>query len=230
MFKKIIIRFFLYCFLTSFVYILYCKWFYPPITITQLSHAFTLGIHRTYINEDRIPYDIKLAAIASEDQDFAEHHGFDWKSLRTSFTTSKKKHRKLSLGSGASTISQQTAKNVFLWQGEGITRYIRKGLEFYFTAMIELIWGKKRILEVYLNVIEMGQGIYGVEAASEHYFHYPASQLTRKQSAMIIACLPNPRRFSVVPPSARVLWRYPQILQQMNNIEDDDDIQAIIRR
>lgn len=111
----------------------------------------------------------------------------------------------------------------------GITRYIRKVPEMYFTKMIELIWGKRRILEVYLNVIEMGPGIFGIEAASQKYFGKSAGNLSRAEAAMIIASLPNSKKFLVRPMSGRVAWRYPQILRQMHNIEGDEDIQKLIR-
>ena len=127
---------------------------------------------------------------------------------------------------GASTISQQVAKNVFLWQGRG---WIRKGLEAYFTFMIELIWGKKRILEVYLNVIEMGSGVYGIEAASRNYFNKSALKLGIYESAMIAACLPNPKRFPVKPMSRYVSMRHPVIVRQMNNLRDDEDIIKIVK-
>ena len=127
---------------------------------------------------------------------------------------------------GASTISQQTAKNVFLWQGRS---WLRKGLEVYFTKMIEWIWGKKRILEVYLNVIEMGRGIYGAEAASQAYFKKPARQLSRREAAMITACLPNPKKFTVKPLSRYVAARSVWVQVQMRALEADSDVQAIIR-
>jgi monofunctional biosynthetic peptidoglycan transglycosylase len=139
------------------------------------------------------------------------------------------KKKKRVRGAGASTISQQTAKNVFLWQGSGIGRYIRKVPEFLYTQLIEWVWGKRRILEVYLNVIEMGPGIYGIEAASQAYFKKPASKLSRAEAAMIIACLPNPKRFTVKPLTRRVQWRYPHIMEQMNNLEGDEDIEEVIR-
>jgi monofunctional biosynthetic peptidoglycan transglycosylase len=124
----------------------------PPVTITQLGGLFGgYGLKRDYVSWDEIPKSVKLAAIASEDQLFPEHEGFDWKSIDKSVNGPKKKKRER--GAGASTISQQTAKNVFLWQGSGIGRYIRKVPEFYFTQLIEWTWGKKRIMEVYLNVI-----------------------------------------------------------------------------
>ena len=223
-------RFFLFLFISSFVYIIICKWFMPPITITQLSNSFSYGLKRDYVQWDDISYNVKLAAIASEDQAFPDHNGFDWDAIEKSLKPKKKKKKsKIPLGGAASTISQQTAKNVFLWQGSGVTRYIRKAPEFYFTFLTELIWRKKRILEVYLNVIEMGPGIFGIEAASQKYFHKHAKNLSREEAAMIIACLPNPKKFSVVPMSTRVAWRYPQILHEMNNIEDDEDVLAIIK-
>ena len=150
--------------------------------------------------------------------------------LNKAYAPEKKgKKTRIPLGGGASTITQQVAKNVFLWQGGGITKYVRKIPEIYFTKMIEWVWGKKRILEVYLNVIEMGSGIFGIEAASKKYFGKSAKYLSRSEAAMIIACLPNPKKFYVIPISRRVAWRYPQILQEMNNIEDDEDILALIK-
>jgi monofunctional biosynthetic peptidoglycan transglycosylase len=201
----------------------------PPITVTQISNSFSYGLKRDYVSFENMGYNIKLAAVASEDQTFADHNGFDWDAIEKSFKpkkTKRNKKSKIPLGGGASTISQQTAKNVFLWQGGGV---IRKIPEFYFTQMIEWTWNKKRILEVYLNVIEMGPGIFGVEAAAQHYFHKPAKNLSRSEAAMIIACLPNPKIFSVVPMSRRVSWRYPQILREMALIEDDEDILDIIK-
>ncbi len=200
----------------------------PPITITQAVDGISgNGLKRDYVSWENISRNIKLAALASEDQRFAEHNGFDWKSIDKSVNGPKRK--KKIRGGGASTISQQTAKNVFLWQGTGYGRYIRKVPEFYYTQMIEWTWGKKRILEVYLNVIEMGPGIYGVEAASQAYFHKSAKNLSRAEAAMIIACLPNPKKFTVKPMSHRVQWRYPQIMAQMNNLEGDEDIEEVLK-
>ena len=126
---------------------------------------------------------------------------------------------------GASTISQQVAKNVFLWQGKS---FIRKGFEAYFTFMIELIWGKRRILEVYLNVIEMGEGIFGIEMAAKKFYNKRAKYLTRAEAAMIAACLPNPERFKVRAASGYIVNRSGWIIQQMNNLESDPDIQRVI--
>lgn len=223
-------RIVLLLFLSSLVYVIVCRWLMPPVTITQIANSFGYGLHRDYVRWKDISPAVKLAAIASEDQAFTDHSGFDWDAIEKSLHPKKRgKKTRIPLGGGASTITQQVAKNVFLWQGGNISKYVRKVPEMYFTKMIEWIWGKKRILEVYLNVIEMGPGIFGIEAASQKYFGKSASNLTRTEAAMIIACLPNPKRFSVKPISRRVAWRYPQILQEMNNIEDDEDIQALIR-
>src|SRR6185436_2769288 len=151
------------------------------------------GLKRDYISRKKISDNARLAVIAAEDQLFPDHSGFDWKSIKKAMAYNKRKPNRIH---GASTISQQVAKNVFLWQGRS---KFRKGLEAYFTFMIELIWGKKRILEVYLNVIEMGRGIYGIEAASQSYFNKPAASLTRAEAACITACLPNPKKYSVKP-------------------------------
>jgi monofunctional biosynthetic peptidoglycan transglycosylase len=195
----------------------------PPITITQLVSLISGdGLKRDYINSANISYNAKLAVISSEDQLFPDHSGFDWRSIKKAMAYNKRKPNRVH---GASTISQQVAKNVFLWQGRS---WIRKGLETYLTFMIELIWGKKRILEVYLNVIEMGRGVYGIEAASNKYFNKPAKNLSRNEAAMIAACLPNPKTYTVKPLSGYVVTRQGWVLRQMNNLEDDPDIQDII--
>lgn len=199
----------------------------PPITITQfVSFSKGCGLKRDYVTWNHIAPSVKLAAIASEDQLFAVHNGFDWQSIQKSISSNNSSGR--AKGSGASTISQQTAKNIFLWQGSGVSKYLRKVPEFFYTQLIELIWGKKRILEVYLNTIEMGKGVYGIEAASQLYFHKSAAKLTRQEAATIIACLPNPKKFTVVPKSKRVSWRSTQILKQMNNISSDAAIKTLI--
>ncbi len=228
-FWRLIKRSLLIAFISSLLYLILCRWVMPPITITQISNSFTYGLKRDCVSWDNISYNVKLAAIASEDQTFPDHNGFDLDAIEKSFKPKKGKKKKLPLGAAASTITQQTAKNVFLFGGGGIIKYIRKVPEAYFTLMIELLWGKKRILEVYLNTIEMGPGVFGIEAASQQYFGKSAKLLSRQEAAMIIACLPNPKRFSVKPVSVRVAWRYPQILREMHNIEDDDDIQNIIK-
>ncbi len=203
----------------------------PPLTITQVSNSFNYGLKRDYISWDEMGKNIKWAAIASEDQAFADHNGFDWDAIEKSLKPKPSKKRKKSktpLGGGASTISQQVAKNVFLWQGSGISKYIRKAPEFYFTFLIELCWSKKRILEVYLNTIEMGPGVFGIEAAAQHYFKKSAKNLSKEEAAKIVACFPNPKIFGVNPMSRRVAWRYPQIIREMNHISDDEDLEDIV--
>jgi monofunctional glycosyltransferase len=204
------------------IYIILLRWIDPPFTITQLSSWVSGdGLKRDYVNYDEMSPNIRLAVIASEDQLFPDHNGFDIENIKKALESNKKKKRIR----GASTISQQVAKNVFLWQGRS---WFRKGLEVYFTFMIELIWGKERILEVYLNVAEMGKGIFGVEAASQKYFKKPASKLTRTEAAMIAACLPNPKKYVVNPPTRYITRRYPWILTQMNNLESDPDVDRFL--
>jgi monofunctional biosynthetic peptidoglycan transglycosylase len=217
-FKKIV----LYGFLFSIFYVLLCKWVNPPVTITQLgSFLGGHGLSRDYVSIDNMNPNIKLAVMSSEDQLFPDHNGFDFKSIEKAM----KHNRKSKSLRGASTISQQVAKNVFLWQHGG---YFRKGLEVYFTFMIEKVWSKKRILEIYLNVAEMGEGIFGVEAAAKKYFNKSAKDLSRTESAMIAACLPNPKVYTVKPLSRHVAYRYQWILRQMTQLEGDPDIQALI--
>lgn len=214
----------LFLFIAQLVYLILLRWINPPITFTQLSNwVGGNGLKRDYVDYEEISVYARLAVIASEDQLFADHDGFDFKSIKKAM-----KHNKKSKSlQGASTISQQVAKNVFLWQGRS---WIRKGLEVYFTFMIELLWSKRRILEVYLNVIEMGKGVFGIEAAAQRYFKKPANNLNKQESAMIAACLPNPKLYTVKPVSAHVSSRYPWIIQQMNNIADDEDIQVIVQK
>jgi monofunctional glycosyltransferase len=218
-------RIFVFLFIFHLVYIVLLKWMNPPITITQLGSLFQgEGLRRDYVGDDQLSYNMKLAVIAAEDQIFPDHGGFDWKSIDKA---RKHNERKPNRVRGASTISQQTAKNVFLWQGRS---WLRKGLEVYFTKMIEWIWGKKRILEVYLNVIEMGKGIYGAEAAAQAYFKKPASKLTRREAALIASCLPNPIKYTVKPPSRYVSIKHGWVMRQMAVLEKDPDVQKVIRR
>lgn len=217
-------RIFLFLFFFQLFCILLFKWVNPPITMTQLvSYVSGHGLKRDYVGWNKISYNARLAVVASEDQAFPDHSGFDWKNIKKAMAYNKKKPNRIR---GASTISQQVAKNVFLWQDRS---KIRKGLEAYFTFMIELIWGKKRILEVYLNVIEMGKGIFGTEAAAQTYFNKSAAALSRTEAAMIAACLPNPKRYTIKPLSSYVTVRRQWVLQQMNNLEGDTDIQNIIK-
>jgi len=221
---RVIKKVFLWLFVLQFVYIIFCKWINPPITITQtVSLLQGYGLHRNYIEFSEMGPNIKLAIMASEDQLFPDHNGFDIKAIKMAMKYNKKHSTKVR---GASTISQQVAKNVFLWQGRSM---FRKGLEVYFTFMIEKIWSKKRILEMYLNVAEMGKGIFGVQAASKAFFKKDAKNLTRSEAAMIAASLPNPKMYSIKPLSNYVANRYIYILRQMGNLEADPDIAELIK-
>lgn len=220
---RFVIKAFLYGLILSILYILFCKWINPPITITQLNSVIKgNGLKRDYVSLDNMSPYVKLAVMCAEDQLFPDHNGFDFKSIEKA----RKHNQKSKSLRGASTISQQVAKNVFLWQHGG---YFRKGLEVYFTFMIESLWSKKRILELYLNVAEMGDGIFGVEAAAQKYFHKSAKNLTRTESAMIAACLPNPKGYTIKPLSKHVAARYPWIIRQMGNLESDPDIKNLIK-
>lgn len=211
-------------FIGQFVYIIFCKWINPPITITQSVNLIKgYGLKRDYISYDNMGSNIKLAVMAGEDQLFPAHNGFDIKAIKKAQKHNQKYPHRVR---GASTISQQTAKNVFLWQGGG---YFRKGLEVYFTFMIELTWSKKRILETYLNVAEMGPGIFGVQAAARKYFKKDAKNLTRSEAAQIAACLPNPKKYTVKPQSRYVAGRSNIILRQMNNLGGDEDIVELLK-
>ncbi len=152
-----------------------------------------------------------LAVIAGEDQNFPEHSGFDWKAIEKAVAHNEKSRRKR----GASTVSQQTAKNLFCWESRS---WVRKGMEAYFTLLIEAGWSKRRILEVYLNVVEFGDGIYGVEAASQAFFHKPAKRMTQAECALLAAVLPNPHKFKANAPSPYILGRQAWILRQMQQL------------
>lgn len=161
---------------------------------------------------ENISAELPLAVITSEDQKFEDHFGFDVEAIEKAARYNERHHGKKV--KGASTISQQTAKNVFLWPQRS---WLRKGLEVYFTLLIEVFWSKERIMEVYLNVIEMGPGIYGAEAAAHYYFHKPAKKLSRNESALIAAILPNPVRWSAAKPSPYIVRKKNWIVRRMSN-------------
>ena len=163
----------------------------------------------TWVSFDKISPHLPMAVIASEDNRFVEHNGFDFKEIEKAIKENEKRKRKR----GASTISQQTAKNVFLWPQSS---WVRKGLEVYFTFLIETFWSKERIMTVYLNSIEMGKGIYGAQATAKYKFNTTAAKLTKGQCALIAATLPNPIRFDSAHPSSYILKRQNQILRLMN--------------
>jgi monofunctional biosynthetic peptidoglycan transglycosylase len=194
------------------------RWVNPPTTAFMLRAEFTSGadfgeVHKHYRwrSLQQISLYAALAAIAAEDQKFPDHQGFDFEAIEDAMehNAGSKRIR------GASTITQQVAKNLFLWSGRS---YVRKGLEAYLTVLIEALWPKRRILEVYLNIAEFGDGVFGVEAASQHFFRSSARRLTQNQAALLAAVLPNPVRYQVNRPSAYVLWRRGWILAQMGRL------------
>lgn len=216
-------KLFFILFIAQFIYIILLKWVNPPVTITQIVSVLRGdGLKRDYVSINKMSSNARLSVIAAEDQLFPDHSGFDWKHIEKAIEYNKRKPNRVR---GASTLSQQTAKNVFLWQGGG---WFRKGVEIYFTKMIEWVWGKKRILEMYLNVAEMGKGIFGIEAAAQTYFGKPASRLTRTEAAQIAACMPNPKKYTVKPLSRYVSIRSGWVGRQMNNLDGDPDIQKLI--
>lgn len=211
MWKKIKKLFFILI-LANILFIVWGKFFNPPITFTQIGGLLEYGkLKRDYISYDEMGIHVKKAVIASEDQAFFSHNGFDYKAIEKAMKHNEQ-GKKLR---GGSTISQQTAKNVFLWQGRS---WIRKGLEAVYTFIIELVWSKDIILERYLNSIEMGRGVFGVEAASEYYFNKSAKDLTKSEAAWIAAILPNPKKYDPKNPSAYLKRKHSWIMRQMNNV------------
>ena len=188
-------------------------WFTPLMFIRlaqQSADDQPMTLHHHWVPLDEISPSLPVAVIASEDARFMEHNGFDYKAIEQAAIRNMKHPEKVK--HGASTISQQTAKNVFLWPGRS---WIRKGLEVYFTVLIEFMWSKERIMEVYLNSIEMGNGIYGASAVAEYHFHTTADQLSRQQCALIAVSLPNPRRMNSANPSSYMRRRQQRILREM---------------
>ncbi|MFN3272478.1 MAG: monofunctional biosynthetic peptidoglycan transglycosylase [Cloacibacterium caeni] len=192
--------------------IIWGRFFNPIITITQIEGLVKYQkLDRDYISFDEMGRNIKKAVIASEDQNFYRHNGFDFQAIQKAFADNQK-GKKLK---GGSTISQQTAKNIFLWNGRS---YVRKGLEAIFTIIIEKVWSKDIILERYLNSIEMGQGVFGVEAASHYYFGKSAADLTKSEAAWIAVCLPNPKKYDPKNPSSYLSRRHSWVMRQMNYV------------
>jgi monofunctional biosynthetic peptidoglycan transglycosylase len=190
----------------------------PPVTMLMIerrieswSDGAKYSPHYEWIAFDGMAAPMPLAVIAAEDQNFMHHHGFDWGAIQRAIDYDENGKRLR----GGSTLTQQTAKNLFLWQDR---TWIRKVFEAYFTVLLETCWTKRRILETYLNIVEFGDGIYGVEAASQHYFHKPARRLTPEEAALLAAVLPNPHRFKANAPSSYVRGRQHWILVQMGNL------------
>ena len=179
----------------------------------QLQEGQELKLSHSWVSLEKMSPSMPVAVMASEDQRFLQHHGFDYEAIEKAAKRNREHPEKQKLG--ASTISQQTAKNVFLWPGRS---WVRKGFEVYFTTLIELLWSKQRIMEVYLNSIEMGDGIYGAQAVAEEHFDKDARDLTPSQCALIAATLPNPRKFSSKSPSSYMLKRQSRILREMKYV------------
>lgn len=187
----------------------------PLMVIRLAEQAFDskkeMRLYKDWVSIEKMSRHAPQAVVAAEDQKFMDHRGFDFEAMEKAWENNKKGKRI----KGASTITQQTVKNVFLWPSRS---YVRKGLEAYFTVLVELLWSKERILEVYLNVIEMGEGVYGIEAAAQTYFNKSASKLSQSQAALIAAVLPNPRRWSPARPTGYIRGRQAWIMRQMNNL------------
>lgn len=210
----VVTRVFLWFLMTSVLWVVVYRFVNPPITLLMVQRNIERKndnkpskMEKKWVDFEEISDNMKRAAVSAEDQLFLKHIGFDLKAIEKAFETNKK-GKKIK---GGSTISQQTAKNVFLWPGRS---WIRKGFEAYFTLLIEFFWSKERILEVYLNVIEMGDGIYGAEAAAQEYYGKSCKKMTRAQAALIAACFPNPRRWT--PKNATPYIRHRQYLIMRN--------------
>jgi len=210
---------FLYFLLVSVLWVIALRFINPPITmlmvlrnIERKADGKSFKTEKKWVKFDDISNNMKRAAVSAEDQLFLKHIGFDFKAIEKAFAANAKNKKKVK---GGSTISQQTAKNVFLWPGRS---WIRKGFEAYFTLLIEIFWSKERILEVYLNVIEMGDGIYGAEAASQEYYGKSCTKLTKRQAALIASCFPNPRRWTPKNATPYIRHRQYLILKNMNRL------------
>lgn len=203
-------------FVISIVSVIIFRWVPVPLTplmlirdVEQFKNDKGIIMEHDWVPLEEISPKLQLAVVCSEDQNYLKHFGVDWGAIQKAMKENEKGKRVR----GGSTITQQTAKNVFLWQGRS---YLRKGLELWFTLLIEVFWSKERIMEVYLNSIEMGNGIYGAEAAAQHWFHKSAKKLTKDEAAAIAAILPNPLRFKASPANGYISGRKAWIKQQMN--------------
>jgi monofunctional biosynthetic peptidoglycan transglycosylase len=216
--SSILSKILLWFLMVTVLWVLVYRFINPPITLLMVQRNIERNsadkpskMQKEWVDFKDISNNMKRAAVSAEDQLFLKHIGFDVKAIEKAFQTNKK-GKKIK---GGSTISQQTAKNVFLWPGRS---WVRKGFEAYFTLLIEILWSKERILEVYLNVIEMGDGVYGAEAAAQEYFGKSCRKLTRSQSALIAACFPNPRRWTPRKPTKYIKHRQYLILRNMKRL------------
>lgn len=217
--QKIVRRVVLLFFGSTILAVLAYRWIPVYVTplmiircVQQVGRGERIRLKHHWVPLDSMSIYMPVAVMASEDQRFLDHRGFDFKEIRNAMAerASGKRHR------GGSTISQQTAKNVFLWPQSS---WVRKGFEAYFTVLVEVAWGKHRIMEVYLNSIEMGDGIYGAEAVAQQHFSRTAAELTRPNCALIAATLPNPLKFSSQSPSSYMLRRQTAIMREMRHID-----------
>ena len=214
--KWIVVAFFASTILSVVLFRFLPVWVTPLMVIRcyqQVSEGRELKLSHDWEPLENISPSLPVAVMASEDARFLEHHGFDYKAIEHAAKRNREHPEKRKLG--ASTISQQTAKNVFLWPGRS---WVRKGFEAYFTVLIEMLWSKQRIMEVYLNSIEMGEGIYGAQAVAEEHFNTDAKDLSRSECALIAVTLPNPRKFSSKNPSAYMQKRQARILREMKAV------------
>ncbi len=196
----------------------------PPVTLLMLERATQgYGVHKAWRPLSEISPDLARSVIAAEDSGFCGHHGFDFAAMRAAAAHNRQDSRRVR---GGSTISQQTAKNVFLWPQRS---YLRKGLEAYFTVLIEALWGKRRILEIYLNVVEWGPGVYGAQAASQRYFGHDADQLSALEAARLAAILPDPLKWKAVRPGAYVARRSRRIDASAKIVRQDDLAACVLR-
>lgn len=215
-------------FALSVLSILLLRWINPPTTSFILQRQYSawqngeesLVLKHEWVDWKHISPSIKMAAITSEDQAFAKHWGIDVSSIRKAIDEYEKGQNLR----GASTITQQVAKNLFLWTAQS---YPRKGIEAYCALLIELLWSKQRILEMYLNIVEFGDGIYGVQAAAQHFFHTSADNLSKWQSALMVTALPAPRRYNLANPSQYMLERRTWVLQYMNLLGNDTYLEKL---
>lgn len=218
-FFRLIFKMILWFFILSIGFTILYRFVPVPITPLMVIRLWEqawdekkdIRLTKDWVSMSKISRHMPQAVVAAEDQKFLDHWGFDMEAMEKAWEGNKRGKRI----KGASTITQQTAKNVFLWPNRN---FVRKGLEAYFTLLMELLWSKERIMEVYLNVIEMGDGIYGIEAAAQTYFKKPAAKLNRSEAAVIAAVLPNPRRWNPSRPTGYIRGRQSWIMRQMNNL------------
>lgn len=218
---KFILKLFVWAVTLSLVWVVAYRWIDPPTTSLMIRDHFNdVKVYREWVGLNEMSRHIPRAVIAAEDSRFCEHNGFDIEAIEKAMERNKQ-GKKLR---GGSTISQQTAKNAFLWSGR---TWVRKGLEAWFTVLIELLWGKPRIMEVYLNIAEYGRGVYGVQAASIHYFNKPASKLSRVEAARLAAILPQPIKRDAASPG-RYTKRYANRIAGRTRVVANEGLDACV--